>query len=227
MQIIDGIAIATAMREQIARDIARLRNEGRRIPSLRIIQVGSDAATKVYVRNKLNAAQQVGMDAQCLCVSADIAEEELLQLVRQCNADASIDGFIVQLPLPASLSEERILRAITPDKDVDKHIQQRAVDELLRRAGVPYEGKNVIIIEKNRPLSCTADDVPQGAVVIDMGFTRIDDPSVPKGYRIVGDVDADSIRHKAAYLAPVPGGIGPVIVATLLLNTLEAYQLHS
>ena len=131
---------------------------------------------------------------------------------------------IVQLPLPAHIDEKRVLSAVIPEKDADKRIKEDAVSLLLQLSGVDAEGREVIVSENNRPCSLKAEHIPKGAVVIDMGFTCLTDPAAVKGYRIVGDADIESIRHKAAYLAPVPGGIGPMIIAVLMLHTVNMYK---
>jgi methylenetetrahydrofolate dehydrogenase (NADP+)/methenyltetrahydrofolate cyclohydrolase len=222
MILLDGVRIARLLRQDIALKVQQRLQEGKRAPHLGIVMAEGNPANEVYVANKIRAAEQTGITATLFRLPANVSAGELLAIIDRLNNDGDIDGYIVQLPLPEHLDVRRIIQAISPQKDMDRDIQQDAVRLLLQMSGVDIERRQVIITENNVPCSLLGSQVPQGAVVIDMGFTRQDDPLSPKGYRIVGDTDMASVSSKAAYLAPVPGGIGPVIIATLLLHTLQA-----
>ena len=224
MQIIDGKRWADALLSQITSRIAHHLSDGHRAPVLRIIVVGEDAGSKVYVANKLRAAQQTGIQAQAIRLPDTTTTADLSALVEQLNNDSQTDGFIVQLPLPAHIDTNTVLALISPEKDMDRNIESNAVHNLLRLAQIDTNGRQLVVTENNRPNSLTANDIEEGSIVIDMGFTCINDPLSKKGYHIVGDVNRESIAHKAAYLAPVPGGVGPMIIATLLEHTLHAYE---
>jgi len=254
----------------------------------------------VYVANKLKACAEVGIDALRIAYPMDISEQTLLNEIAKLNSDDSIDGFIVQLPLPAHINELKVLSAIDYRKDVDgltpenigRTVQglpslvsatPRGIRELLARYRIPTEGRHVVVIGRSNivgkpiamllmqrpylslpgmsatalgdatvtvchsktqnlsaicrtadiiivatgsPNLLTADMVKEGVTVIDVGINRINDASSPRGYRIVGDVDFERVAEKAAYITPVPGGVGPMTIASLLQNTLQAYKQH-
>jgi methylenetetrahydrofolate dehydrogenase (NADP+)/methenyltetrahydrofolate cyclohydrolase len=248
--------------------------------------VGDDPASQVYVRNKVRSCEQVGFDSTLVRKPADITEEELLKIVAELNADESIDGFIVQLPLPKHIDEDKITLAIAPEKDVDGFhpinfgrmaqglpcylpATPAGIMEMLKRYEIETEGKEVVVVgrsnivgtpmglllsQKAYPGNCTvtichsrtkdlaahtrradiivaaigranfitADMVKEGVVVIDVGINRVDDPTAKRGYRLKGDVDFDGVSAKASHITPVPGGVGPMTVVSLLLNTLKA-----
>ena len=299
--IIDGKQIAADIRRELRAEIEALLREGRRAPKLAIVIVGHSPASETYVANKLKACAEVGIEAVKFAYPTEITEQTLLTEVHRLNSDDSIDGFIVQLPLPPHINETTILSAIDYRKDVDgltpenvgRTVQglpsiisatPRGIRELLARYRIPTEGKHVVVIgrsnivgkpmaillmqrpylslpnmsaaslgdatvtichSKTRDLAAicrtadiiivaagspnllTADMVSEGTVVIDVGINRIDDPAAPRGYRLVGDVDFEHVAPKAAYITPVPGGVGPMTIVSLLQNTIQAYHEHT
>lgn len=282
---IDGKKIANEIKEEIAAQVAVLKELDKKIPHLAIIMVGDDGASQTYVDHKVKASQSVGYHYSLLRFAETITEEKLLKHIDQLNRDDDVDGLIVQLPLPDHISVERVTDMIHPRKDVDGFTNQNfgsivsdvqgilpatpyGVLELLRRYDIDTKGKHCVMVGNSRivgaPLSMmlsnqgkatvtvchihtedltsftsqadillvavgkpgliTADMVKEGAVVIDIGTTKIDDDSRPRGFRIVGDVVFDEVAGKASYITPVPGGVGPMTIASLLLNTLKASE---
>ncbi len=299
--ILDGKQIAQTIRAEIREQISAMSAKGLRAPKLAIVIVGNNPASETYVANKMKACAEVGVEALKIAYDAGISENTLLTEVHRLNNDPSIDGFIVQLPLPDHINESTILSAIDYRKDVDgltpanvgRTVQglpsivsatPRGIRELLARYQISTEGKHVVVIgrsnivgkpiamllmqrpylslpgmsaaslgdatvtichSKTRDLKAicltadiiivaagcpnllTADMVRDGVVVIDVGINRIDDPAAPRGYRLVGDVDFEHVAPKASYITPVPGGVGPMTIVSLLQNTLQAYNLKS
>ena len=299
--ILDGKQIAQTIRAEIREQISAISAKGLRAPKLAIVIVGNNPASETYVANKMKACAEVGVEALKIAYDAGISENTLLTEVHSLNNDPSIDGFIVQLPLPDHINESTILSAIDYRKDVDgltpanvgRTVQglpsivsatPRGIRELLARYQISTEGKHVVVIgrsnivgkpiamllmqrpylslpgmsaaslgdatvtichSKTRDLKAicltadiiivaagcpnllTADMVRDGVVVIDVGINRIDDPAAPRGYRLVGDVDFEHVAPKASYITPVPGGVGPMTIVSLLQNTLQAYNLKS
>lgn len=296
--ILDGKQIAQQIRAELREEIRTASAQGLRVPKLAVVIVGHNPASETYVANKIKACEEVGIASERIALEADITEEQLLAEVNRLNNDPSVDGFIVQLPLPEHISETTIMSAIDYRKDVDgltpenvgRTVQglpsiisatPRGIRELLARYQIPTEGKHVVVIgrsnivgkpiamllmqrpylslpgmsaaslgdatvtichSKTRDLKAlcltadiiivaagcpnllTADMVKEGATVIDVGINRIDDPASPKGYRLVGDVDFANVAPKAAYITPVPGGVGPMTIVSLLQNTIQAYK---
>ena len=290
--IIDGI------RGELREQITALRAEGKRAPKLAIVIVGHNPASETYVTNKLKACEEVGIEATKIAYDEGITEQTLLSEIHRLNNDDSIDGFIVQLPLPDYINELNILSAIDFRKDVDgltpenvgRTVQglpsivsatPRGIRELLARYHIATEGKHVVVIGRSNivgkpiamllmqrpylslpgmsaaslgdatvtichsktrdlksicltadivivaagcPNLLTADMIRKGTTVIDVGINRIDDPFSPRGYRLVGDVDFDRVVKKADAITPVPGGVGPMTIVSLLQNTLQAYK---
>ena len=299
--ILDGKQIAQTIRAELREQIATITTNGLRAPKLAVIIVGHNPASETYVANKIKACAEVGIEAERIALEADITEQQLLAEVERLNNDTSVDGFIVQLPLPEHINESAVLSAINHRKDVDgltpenvgRTVQglpslvsatPRGIRELLSRYHIATEGKHVVVIGRSNivgkpiamllmqrpylslpgmsaaslgdatvtichsktrnlqsicltadiiivaagsPKLLTADMVKEGAVIIDVGINRIDDPSAPKGYRLVGDVDFENVAPKASYITPVPGGVGPMTIVSLLQNTLQAYHEHS
>lgn len=299
--ILDGKHIAQTIRAEIREQVSVLIAKGLRVPKLAIVIVGNNPASETYVANKMKACAEVGIEAQKIAYDAGISENTLLSEVHRLNNDPSIDGFIVQLPLPDHINESTILSAIDYRKDVDgltpanvgRTVQglpsivsatPRGIRELLARYNISTEGKHVVVIGRSNivgkpiamllmqrpylslpgmsasslgdatvtichsktrdlksicltadiiivaagcPNLLTADMVRDGVVIIDVGINRIDDPSAPRGYRLVGDVDFEHVAPKAAYITPVPGGVGPMTIVSLLQNTLQAYNEYS
>ena len=286
MQLIDGKATAAEIKKEIAAEVSRMVAEGRRRPHLAAILVGNDGGSEAYVASKVRACEECGFQSTLLRFDTDVTEDELLAAVRRLNEDSSVDGFIVQLPLPKHIDEIKVTEAISPEKDVDGFhpvnvgrmsigipsflpATPAGIMELLRRYGIDTSGKHCVIIgrshivgkpmaplmmQKSAPGNCTvtvvhwatrdlaghtrradiliaamgkpgfvkADMVKDDAVVIDVGTTRVPDASRKSGYRLCGDVDFENVAPKCAWITPVPGGVGPMTIVSLLQNTLLA-----
>ncbi len=288
MTILDGKKTSEALKQEIAEEVKVLKSQGKKAPHLAAVLVGDDGASLTYVGSKVKACEQVGFASTLVKLPAEITEEALLEEISKLNANPDIDGYIVQLPLPKHIDEQKILLAVDPTKDVDgfhpANFGRMALDmeafipatpfgiiELLKRYEVPTKGKHVVVVGRShivgRPISILlsqkgtqgnatvtlthsytpnlatltkqadivvmalgipeflkGDMVKEGVTVIDVGITRLKDDTAPKGYRIVGDVKFDEVKEKAAFITPVPGGVGPMTIAMLLKNTLLAYQ---
>lgn len=284
MTIIDGKETARQIRQEIAAEVEAMVAAGKKRPHLAAVLVGHDGGSETYVANKIKACEECGFKSSLRRFEADITEAELLNVVRELNDDADVDGFIVQLPLPAHISEEKVTEAIDPRKDVDGFHPQnvgrmtigapafisatpQGILELIRRYGVETRGKKAVVIGRSnivgRPMSIllsqkgvdctvtlchsrtpdiaaicheadiivaaigkpgfvTADMVKEGATVIDVGTTRVEDPTAKRGWRLRGDVDFDTVSPKCAFITPVPGGVGPMTICSLMQNTLLA-----
>lgn len=286
MILLDGKKTSQELKEEIAAEVAAMRQQGQKVPHLAAVIVGNDGASLTYVSSKVRSCEQVGFESTLVRLPEDTTQEDLLKEVAALNANEAIDGYIVQLPLPDHLDEEEVLLAIDPKKDVDgfhpTNFGRMALElesfipatpfgimQLLERYKVDTSGKHAVVIGRShivgRPISILlsqkgdfanatvtvahsrtkdlkallnqadiivsalgvpnfikADMVKPGTVVIDVGITRVEDASRPKGYRIVGDVDFDQVAEKASYITPVPGGVGPMTIAMLLKNTLLA-----
>ena len=284
--LIDGKSIAKAVRADVARDVALLRDQGI-TPGLTVVLVGANPASAVYVSSKERASVEAGMAGETIRLPATTTQAELLEHVDRLNADTKVHGILVQMPLPAHIDANMVIRRIDPAKDVDGFhpvnvgkllIGERdgfapctpaGVQELLVRSGVETRGKDAVIVGRSnivgKPMAalliqdrpggnCTVtichsrthdlaghvrrgdiviaalgraksihgDMLKPGAVVIDVGINRVDDASAKKGYRIVGDVDFESASRVASRITPVPGGVGPMTIAILLRNTVQA-----
>ncbi len=288
MVLLDGKKTSQELKEEIAADVAVLRQEGKKVPHLTAVIVGNDGASLTYVSSKVRACEQVGFQSTLVKLPEDTTEEALLEKVKELNANEDIDGYIVQLPLPKHIDEEKVLLAVDPKKDVDgfhpANFGRMALElesfipatpygimQLLERYDIDTQGKHAIVIGRShivgRPISIllsqkgkyanatvtlahsrttdlknlvlqadivvsalgipnfvTADMIKPGAVVVDVGITRVSDAEAPKGYRIVGDVDFDQVAPKTSFITPVPGGVGPMTIAMLLKNTLLARE---
>jgi methylenetetrahydrofolate dehydrogenase (NADP+)/methenyltetrahydrofolate cyclohydrolase len=286
-KIIDGTAIAEELRAKVAEEVAARLAKGLPRPGLATVLVGDNPASEVYVRMKQKACEKAGIQSFGHRLPADIPQKELEQLVADLNANPEIHGILVQLPLPKGLDEERVLNAISIEKDVDGfhpvnigRLAQKGrkptfvpctpdgVIYLLEHSGAQLEGAEAVVlgrsnivgmptalllIERNatvtvchsrtrnlpdvcrradvlvaaigRPQMVRGDWIKPGAVVIDVGVNRVDDPTAEKGYRLVGDVAFDEAKEVASAITPVPGGVGPMTIAMLLRNTLRAAQL--
>ena len=283
--LIDGKKISTDIKGEISAKVAERKKAGKKIPHLAIILVGDDGASQTYVDHKVKACKEVGFHYTMMRFADTISEEKLMKHIDHVNNDEDVDGFIVQLPLPAHISVERITEKIRSDKDVDGFTNHNfgsiisksplimpatpfGVMELLRRYSIETEGKNCVIVGASRlvgaPLSMmlveqghatvticskytqdlssitrladilivavgkpgliTADMVKEGAVVIDVGTTRVDGSQFKNGYALKGDVDFKEVAPKTSFITPVPGGVGPMTIASLLLNTLRATE---
>lgn len=291
MILLDGKKVAAEKRAELRETIAQLQAAGKRAPKLAIVIVGHNPASETYVANKIKACGEVGIEAEKIAFEADITEQQLLAEVSRLNHDATIDGFIVQLPLPEHISETTIMSAIDRRKDVDgltpenigRTVQglpsiisatPRGIRELLAYYQIPTEGRHVVVIGRSNivgkpiamllmqrpylslpsmsaaslgdatvtichsktrdlksicltadiiivaagcPKLLTADMVKEGVTIIDVGINRVDG-------KLVGDVDFEHVAPKAAYITPVPGGVGPMTIVSLLQNTLQAYE---
>ena len=283
-KIIDGKLISEQIKKEIAAEVADMIDHGKPAPHLAAVIVGEDGASKTYVASKEKACHSVGMTSSVYRLPATTSEEELLKTVEFLNNDPEIDGYIIQLPLPKHIDEDKIINASKPSKDVDGFTSinvgrlqlglpcfipatPNGIMELIKRSGIETVGKDVVVLgrsnivgtpmailmsrkgidstvtlchsrTKNLAEICrradilvaaigkqgfvTADMVKPGATVIDVGIHRIDDPENPKGYKILGDVDYDEVYKVAAKITPVPGGVGPMTIVSLLQNTLKA-----
>ncbi len=290
MILLDGKKTSADIKEEIAAEVTNIISQNKRPPHLAAVLVGEDGASMTYVKNKVRACEKVGFESTLIRLKDSTTEEELLQQVHALNTDDSIDGFIVQLPLPSQINEEKILLAVDPKKDVDgfhpTNFGRMALEmdsfisatpfgimQLIERYEIETSGKNVLVVGRSnivgRPMSILlsqkkpfanatvtlahsrtknlkelslqsdiivvalgipnflkADMVSEGTVVIDVGITRVDDPSSAKGYKLVGDVDYNEVAPKSSHITPVPGGVGPMTIAMLLKNTLLAYQRY-
>lgn len=291
MQILDGKATAEAIKAELKQEVKALIDKGERPPHLVAVLVGDDGASQAYVGNKVRSCQQVGFRSTLMKFDSDLSEAELLQTVEQLNTDPEVDGFIVQLPLPEHISEDKVTLAIEPVKDVDGFHPDNigrmvlgkdrflpatpaGIVELLRRYGIETAGKHAVVVGRSnivgRPMSVllsrkgeggnatvtlthsrtkdlkkemqradiliaalgkpefvTAEMVKEGAVVIDVGITRVEDPTKKRGYSLKGDVKFDEVAPKTSYITPVPKGVGPMTVTALLLNTMRAYRMRN
>jgi len=287
--LLDGRAVAQAVRDGVRDEIEAWRANGHRAPFLAAVLVGSNPASETYVRGKEKDAAEVGIETNTHHLDADISEAALLDHVQSLNEDPSIDGVLVQLPLPDHIDEQGIIDAIDPAKDVDGFHPENlgrllrgtpsfvpatpfGIMEMLRRADIDPDGMDATIVGRSnivgKPLAnlllqrsanatvtvchshtadlaahtrsadllvaavgqaqfITADMVQDGAVVIDVGINRVDDPEAERGYRLVGDVDFDAIKPKASWITPVPGGVGLMTRAMLLKNTLAAARRNA
>lgn len=288
MILLDGKKLSAEIKAELAQEVQRMKDVGHRPPHLAAVLVGNDGASETYVASKVKRCQEVGFESTLVRLPENITEEALLEEIEKLNENPTIDGFIVQLPLPKHIDESRVIQAIRPEKDVDgfhpinvgrmvkglpAYIPATpfGIVEMLRRYEVPTAGKHCVVIgrsqivgmpmsilmaRKGEPGNCTvtichsytkelaaftreadiivaalgkpefltADMVKEGAVVIDVGISRIKDDSAPKGYVIKGDVKFDEVAPKASYITPVPGGVGLMTVVSLLYNTLLAAQ---
>jgi len=286
MILLDGKKTSDQIKEEIALEVAKRKDNGLKIPHLAAVIVGSDGASMTYVNSKVKSCQRVGFNSTLIDLPEDTTEEQLLNEIDDLNKDSDIDGFIVQLPLPKQIDEQKVLMAVDPNKDVDGfhpvNVGKMTLDlptflpatpygimELLERYQIETSGKNVVVIGRShivgRPMSIllsqkrkvgnatvtiahsrtknlkeitsaadivvaalgiaeflTGDMVKEGAVVIDVGITRVPDTSKKRGYRLAGDVDFATVSPKASFITPVPGGVGPMTIAMLLKNTLQA-----
>jgi methylenetetrahydrofolate dehydrogenase (NADP+)/methenyltetrahydrofolate cyclohydrolase len=290
MKLLDGKATAEAIRKELAEAVKLRKKEGKKIPHLAAILVGNDGGSMTYVGAKVKACNQIGFESTLIQYDESVSEEVLMNKIKTLNEDKSIDGFIVQLPLPKHIDELKVTLAIDPAKDVDGFhpvnlgkmvlnlpgflpATPAGILELLRRNQIDTEGKNCVVIGRSNivgtPLSillgrnsnpgnCTvtlahsktknlkeickkadilvaalgkpefisADMVKEGAVVIDVGTTRVSDKTKVRGWKLRGDVKFDEVSEKCSYITPVPGGVGPMTIASLMINTLKALELR-
>ena len=285
MKLIDGKQTAATIKAEIKKEVDDIVAHGGRRPHLAAVLVGHDGGSETYVRNKVLACEACGFQSTLLRFEDDVTEEELLSCVSHLNNDDSVDGFIVQLPLPRHISEQKVIEAIDYRKDVDGFhpvnvgrmsiglpcyisATPKGILELLRRYEIPTSGKKCVILGRSnivgkpmaqlmmqkqygdstvtvchsrsatlreecrqadiiiaaigQPGFLKADMVKEGAVVIDVGTTRVPDASCKSGFRLSGDVDFEHVAPRCSYITPVPGGVGPMTICMLMLNTLAA-----
>ena len=285
MQIIDGKATAAAIKAEIASEVESIVAAGGKRPHLAAVLVGHDGGSETYVKNKVLACEQCGFKSTLIRFEDTVSDEELLQCVDKLNKDEDVDGFIVQLPLPRHIDEQRVTEAIDYRKDVDGfhpvNVGRMAIGlpcfisatplgilTLLRHYNIATSGKKCVVLGRSNivgkpmsqlmiqkqygdatvtvchsrtanlkeecrqadiiiaaigsPESVTADMVKPGAVVIDVGTTRVPDASRKSGYRLTGDVKFDEVAPLCSYITPVPGGVGPMTICSLMKNTLSA-----
>ncbi len=286
MKLIDGKLIASHIRQEISQQVKEMVDGEERPPHLAAVLVGNDPASETYVASKEKACREVGFDSSVYKLDEDISEDELLKIVRFLNDDPEIDGFIVQLPLPKHINEQKIIQEINPKKDVDGFHPENVgrmstglpayvsatpfgIVELLRHSNIKTTGAHCVVVGRSnivgRPVSIlmsamsepgnatvtlchsrtknlkeitlradilivaigkpefiTADMVKEGAVVIDVGIHRIESAETKSGYRLIGDVKYDEVAPKTSWITPVPGGVGPMTIVSLLQNTLKA-----
>lgn len=286
MKLIDGKALANTIKEEIAVEVAALKKAGGKTPHLAAVLIGDDPASAVYVRNKVRACEKVGFKSTLVRRDANTTEAEVLEIVNGLNEDPDIDGFIVQLPLPKHINEEKVNLAIDPKKDVDgfhpMNVGRMALGlpsylpatpfgimQMFDRYDIETSGKHCVVIGRSnivgtpmsillsrkakvgnctvtlthsrtknlkaetlradiiiaaigRPDYLTADMVKEGVVIIDVGINRVEDASRKRGYRLVGDANFEGIAPKSSYITPVPGGVGPMTITSLLMNTLKS-----
>ena len=284
MELIDGKKISKEVRDEIALEVSKLIASGHRAPHLAAILVGNDGGSESYVAGKMKACEEVGFKSTLIRFDTNVTEEELLAKVKEFNEDAGLDGFIVQLPLPKHISEDKVNNTIDPKKDVDGfhpvNVGRMSIGvpafvsatpqgmlELLKRYKIETSGKNVVVIGRSnivgRPMSIllsqkpwdatvtvchsrtknlkevcasadiiiaaigvpgfvTAEMVKPGAVILDVGTTRVPAPETKLGWRLKGDVLFDEVAPKCSFITPVPGGVGPMTITSLMINTLKS-----
>lgn len=290
MQLIDGKQTATDIKKEIAEEVKQIVANGGRQPHLAAVLVGHDGGSETYVKNKVLACEACGFKSTLIRYEDNITEEELLACVDKLNNDDSIDGFIVQLPLPKHIDEQKIIEAIDYRKDVDGfhpiNVGRMAIGlpcfisatplgiiTLLKRYGIETSGKKCVVLGRSnivgkpmaqlmmqkqygdatvtvchshskdlkkecreadiiiaaigRPDFVTADMVKDGAVIVDVGTTRVPDTSRKSGFRLNGDVKFDEVSPKCSFITPVPGGVGPMTICSLMKNTLAAYTMRN
>lgn len=288
--LLDGKATSAEIKAEIAQEVAQRLREGKPAPHLVAILVGHDGGSETYVASKIKTCSELGFRSTLIRFEDDVTEARLLETIEKLNHDDDVHGFIVQLPLPKHINEQRIIEAVDPRKDVDGFhpinvgrmsiglpcfvsATPQGIIELLKRYKVDTQGKHCVVLgrsnivgkpmaqlllHKGNPGDCTvtvchsrtpnikelcleadiivaalgvpeflkADMVRPGAVIIDVGTTRVPDESKKSGFRLSGDVAFDEVAPKASYITPVPGGVGPMTIVSLMLNTLQAARLQ-
>lgn len=286
MQILDGKKASQAIRDELKIEVAQLNAEGKKIPHLAAILVGNNGASSTYVAAKVKACEEVGFKSTLIHYEDTISETKLLDKIRDLNTDPDIDGILVQLPLPKHISDEEVINAIDPDKDVDGFhpinvgymvqglptfvpATPHGIMLLLEHYKIDTVGKHAVVVGRSnivgRPMSIllsgnsnpgnctvtichsrtkdiksfclqadiivaalgkpefiTADMVKEGAIVIDVGITRVEDATKKSGFKLKGDVDYDNVAPKCSWITPVPGGVGPMTIAALMKNTYRS-----
>ncbi len=286
MQILDGKKASQAIRDELKIEVAQLNAEGKKIPHLAAILVGNNGASSTYVAAKVKACEEVGFKSTLIHYEDTISENKLLDKIKELNNDPDIDGILVQLPLPKHISDEEVINAIDPDKDVDGFhpinvgymvqglptfvpATPHGIMLLLEHFKIDTKGKHAVVVGRSnivgRPMSIllsgntnpgnctvtichsqtknikdfclqadiivaalgkpdfiTADMVKEGAIVIDVGITRVEDATKKSGFKLKGDVDYENVAPKCSWITPVPGGVGPMTIAALMKNTYRS-----
>lgn len=284
MQIIDGKAVAAEIKKQIAAEVAEIVNAGGKRPHLAAILVGHDGGSETYVAHKVKACAECGFESTLIRYESDVTEAELLAKIEELNQNDSIDGFIVQLPLPKHINEQKVIEAVSYKKDVDGFhpinvgrmsiglpcfvsATPKGIVELLKYYKIETSGKNCVVLGRSNivgkpvaslmmqkgmdatvtvchsrtknlkeicrnadiiiaalgsPEFVTADMVKDGAVIVDVGTTRVPSTETKSGFKLKGDVKFDEVAPKCSYITPVPGGVGPMTICSLMINTLAA-----
>jgi methylenetetrahydrofolate dehydrogenase (NADP+)/methenyltetrahydrofolate cyclohydrolase len=286
MQLIDGKKISSEIQEEIRQEELSIKQRGGKIPHLAAVLVGNEGASETYVASKVKTCERIGFGSSLIRLPETISEAELLSHIDKLNADTDVDGFIVQLPLPAHISGQKVIERIAPEKDVDgfhpSSVGRMALNlptyisatpygilQLIERYQIETSGKHCVVIGRSNivgspmsmlmarnayPGNCTVtlthsktrnlkaiclqadiiiaalgkaefltgDMVKEGAVVIDVGITRVPSDKTKSGWKLLGDVKFDEVAPKCSYITPVPGGVGPMTIASLLMNTLKA-----
>ena len=284
-KIIDGLKISSDIKKEIKDEISLIKKRGFRTPSLCIVLVGGHSASRIYVNAKIRACEEVGIEVELISLNDNILEGELLNLIDKLNKKKSLDGFIVQLPLPEQINVQNVIDSINPDKDVDGFTNDNigsitsdikkllpatglGVMTLIERYKIDLESKSCVILGSSRnvgaaiaqmlmqreevtvtvcnsktknlkditkkadiiisavgkPNLVTSDMVKDGVIIIDVGISRVRDKSKKSGFKIVGDVDFNNVFSKVSMITPVPGGVGPMTIASLIQNTLKAHK---
>jgi methylenetetrahydrofolate dehydrogenase (NADP+)/methenyltetrahydrofolate cyclohydrolase len=289
MQLLDGKATAAEIKKELKEAVQKRKETGMKIPHLAAVLVGNDGGSMTYVNAKVRACDEIGFESTLIRYDDSVSEEIILRKIAALNEDTSVDGFIVQLPLPKHIDEMKVTQAIDPKKDVDGFhpvnlgnmvlnlpgflpATPAGIVELIKRNGVETEGKSCVVIGRSNivgtPLSImlgrntnpgnctvtlthsrtqnlkeivskadivvaaigqpgfvTGDMVKNGAVVIDVGTTRVEDATKKNGWALKGDVNFAEVADKCSYITPVPGGVGPMTIASLMINTMRALEL--
>ena len=288
MELIDGKKVAAEIKKEIAAEVAKMVADGKKRPHLAAVLVGHDGGSETYVRSKVKACEECGFKSTLIRFEDTVSEEELLATVDKLNKDADVDGFIVQLPLPKHISEQKVIETIDYRKDVDgfhpinvgrlsiglpcfRSATPQGILTLLERYGIETKGKHCVVIgrsnivgkpvatmmlQKSYPGNCTVtvchsatknikeitrqadiliaaigspefvkeDMVKDGVVIIDVGTTRLPSTKTKSGFKLHGDVDFEHVASHCSYITPVPGGVGPMTIVSLMKNTLLAGQ---
>jgi methylenetetrahydrofolate dehydrogenase (NADP+)/methenyltetrahydrofolate cyclohydrolase len=291
MQILDGKKVSQAVKDLLKIDVAQLFTEGKKVPHLAAILVGNDGASETYVASKVKSCEEVGFKSTLVRLDADISEHMLLEKIQEFNQDPDVDGILVQLPLPKHISDEKVINAIDPEKDVDGFhpvsvgrmvqglptfipatphgimlmLEHYKIDTVgmhavvIGRSNIVGRPMSVLLSENKNPGNCTVtichsktkniaelcrnadiivaalgrpgfvkeDWVKEGAIVIDVGITRVADATKKSGFRLRGDVDYDNVASKCSWITPVPGGVGPMTIVALLNNTYRSCMMKN
>ena len=284
MELIDGKAVAAEIKQQIAKEVAEITAAGGKRPHLAAILVGHDGGSETYVAAKVKACAECGFESTLIRYESDVTEAELLAKIDELNNNDSVDGFIVQLPLPKHINEQKIIEAVSYKKDVDGFhpinvgrmsiglpcfvsATPKGIVELLKHYNIPTKGKSCVVLGRSNivgkpvaslmmqkgtdatvtvchshtqnlkeiccnadiiiaalgsPEFVTADMVKDGAVIVDVGTTRVPSTETKSGFKLKGDVKFDEVAPKCSYITPVPGGVGPMTICSLMINTLAA-----